>query len=88
MVGLLGRSGLEPGKAIILRPSSSIHTAFMRFALDVLFIDRDGKVLKVVRDMKPFKLSSARGARDTIEMAAGALSSDIEAGDTLRIEPS
>ncbi len=87
MRGLLGRRGLPPGEAIILRPASSIHTFFMRFSLDVIFLDRDGVVLKVVRDLVPYRLSSARKARDTIEFQAGALDGrDVQVGDRLAYE--
>ena len=44
--GLLGRGGLAPGDALILAPCSSVHTAFMRFPLDLVFLDRAGRVLK------------------------------------------
>ena len=47
MKGLLGKKGLAPDEAIILRPASSIHTVFMRFAIDVIYVDRDNKVVKV-----------------------------------------
>ncbi len=87
MRGLLGRRGLPAGEAIILRPGSSIHTFFMRFSLDVIYVDRDGAVVKVVRDIPPFRLSSARKARDTIELQAGALDGrDIQVGDMLFYE--
>jgi uncharacterized membrane protein (UPF0127 family) len=86
MVGLLGRSGLTVDEAIILRPGPSIHTMFMRFALDVLFLSREGQVLKVVRAMKPFRFAAARRAQDCIEMQAGCLAEDVLPGDQLRIE--
>jgi len=86
MRGLLGRASLPTGEAIILRPASSIHTAFMRFAIDVVFLDKDDRVLKVVRDLAPFRLSAARHARSVIEMAGGALKDvDLQAGDALEM---
>ena len=86
MRGLLGRAGLPPGEAIILRPASSIHTAFMRFAIDVVFLDKQNGVLKVVADLRPFRLSAARGAGSVIEMAAGATAKlDLMQGDALTI---
>ena len=87
MRGLLGRKGLAPGEAIILRPGSSIHTLFMRFSLDVIFADREGKVVKVSRDVKPFRLVMGLGARDVIEMEAGALNGvNLAVGDRLTFE--
>jgi len=69
--GLLGRSGLEPGEGILLRPASSIHMFFMRFAIDAVFLDRDLVVRKVVRDLKPWRIAGARGAKAVLELAAG-----------------
>ena len=83
MLGLLGRRGLAPGEAIILRPAFSIHTMFMRFALDVIFLSRGGDVVKIARDVRPFRMVSGRGAHDTIEMQAGALDADLNVGDRL-----
>jgi len=85
MLGLLGRAGLAPGRAIILRPASSIHTMWMRFPLDVLFLDVEQRVMKVERSMKPFRFSSARAARDVIEMAGGSLPQDVIIGDVILI---
>ncbi len=60
--GLLGRSSLEPGEGMLFRPAGSIHMFFMRFALDVVFCDRDLVVLDVVRDLRPWRTAS-RGVR-------------------------
>jgi hypothetical protein len=84
MKGLLGRSSMPSSEAIILRPASSIHTLFMRFGLDIIYVDRENQILKVVRDLAPFRFSSARGAMSVIEMAAGATGGhDLRAGDRL-----
>lgn len=88
MKGLLGRKGLADGEAIILRPCSSIHTFFMRFPLDVVFLDREQRVVKVVRALKAHRLAAAKGARDAIEMEAGSMAGfDLKPGDRLRLEP-
>jgi uncharacterized membrane protein (UPF0127 family) len=71
MRGLLGRSGLDEGEGLLLRPSPSIHTFFMRFPIDVVFIARDGEVVKVVPAVKPWRMSSARGAKAVLELPAG-----------------
>jgi len=84
MKGLLGKKGLAPDEAIILRPASSIHTVFMRFAIDVIYIDRDNKVVKVVRDLVPYRFSAAKGAKTVIEMMTGATTTtDLQPGDQL-----
>jgi uncharacterized protein len=69
--GLLGRRELSPGDGIVLRPGWSIHTAFMLFPIDVAFVDADQVVVKVVQNLKPFRASVCRGARDVVELAAG-----------------
>jgi uncharacterized membrane protein (UPF0127 family) len=69
--GLLGRRELRPGEGIVLRPGWSIHTAFLLFAIDVAFVDQDQVVLKVVKNLRPFRASVCRGARDVVELAAG-----------------
>ncbi|MDP3768560.1 MAG: DUF192 domain-containing protein [Dehalococcoidia bacterium] len=75
-VGLLGRSSLQPGEGLVLEPCSSVHTAFMRFPIDVVYVSRDGQVVKVCPDVKPFRLSAAlRGARSVLELPTGTIRS-------------
>jgi uncharacterized membrane protein (UPF0127 family) len=69
--GLLGRSGLSSGEGMLLRPASSVHTAFMRFAIDVVFLDRADRVLKVADDLGPWRMAGCRGARAALELPPG-----------------
>ena len=69
--GLLGRSSLNPGAGIVLRPGFSIHTAFMRFPIDAVFLDHDLVVLRIAQTLRPFRTASCRGAREVVELAAG-----------------
>lgn len=69
--GLLGRSGLSSGEGLLLRPAGSIHTAFMKFAIDAVFLDRDGRVLKVVPELVPWRTAACRGSRAVLELPAG-----------------
>jgi len=71
MRGLLGRRDLPHGEGLMLRPASSVHTAFMRFPIDAVFLDRDGRVLKVARGLRPWKTSARRKARAVLELPAG-----------------
>jgi uncharacterized membrane protein (UPF0127 family) len=71
MRGLLGHTGLRTGEGLLIRPASAIHTFFMRFAIDVVFIDRDGVVLDVVPRLRPWRFAGKRGARSVLELAAG-----------------
>jgi uncharacterized membrane protein (UPF0127 family) len=69
--GLLGRRGLEPGEALVLAPCSSVHTAFMRFPLDLLFLARDGRVVKTSADVLPWRVRAAWRAFAVVELPAG-----------------
>ena len=69
--GLLGKGDLPSGQGILLRPAWSIHTAFMRFPIDVVFLDADQVVVKIVPRLAPFKTASCRGAREVIELRSG-----------------
>jgi uncharacterized protein len=69
--GLIGRRELPAGQGMVLRAEWSIHTAFMSFPIDVVFLDRDQVVLKVVPSLKPWRAAICRGARDVVELAAG-----------------
>jgi uncharacterized membrane protein (UPF0127 family) len=84
-VGLLGRASLRTGEGLVLDPCSSVHTAFMRFTIDLVYMDRDHRVVKVVPRLKPFRASGARRAcRATIELPAGTIESTGTApGDQL-----
>ena len=87
MRGLLGRSGLPSGQGMLIERCSSIHTFFMKFALDVIFLDSDRAVRRVVRGLRPWRLAGSPGASCVVELAAGALEgTDLAAGDALRIE--
>jgi uncharacterized membrane protein (UPF0127 family) len=85
MRGLLGRSGLEPGEGMLFRPAGSIHTAFMRFPLDVVFCDRDLVVVGVERNVRPWRAAGRKGAKVVVELAAGA-AAGVEPGDRLFLD--
>jgi uncharacterized protein len=71
MRGLLGRDSLEHGEGLLLRPAPSIHTAFMRFAIDALFLDVDLRVVRIVEHMGPWRIAVKRRARSVLELAGG-----------------
>jgi uncharacterized membrane protein (UPF0127 family) len=71
MKGLIGRRDLGAGDGIVLRPSWSVHTFFMRFPIDVVFVDADQVISKVVPDLRPWTWATCRGARDVVELRAG-----------------
>ena len=83
LVGLLSKKSLEPGQGIVLKPCNQVHTCFMRFAIDVVFISKDFKVLKIVKNMKAWKFSPiVLKSIYTLEVAAGEIT-DLQEGDTV-----
>ena len=82
MRGLLGRRNLPAGEGVALRPAWSIHTAFMQFSIDVVFLDQDQVVLRIDPNVRPFRAVSCRGAREVVELAAGECARrGLQAGD-------
>ncbi len=83
MIGLLNRKGLEPGEALIIKPCNSIHTFFMRFPIDVVFVDANNRITKTIRSMRPFRISGIYlNALFVIELPAGTLEkTSTQAGD-------
>ena len=53
--GLIGRRGLPPGRGLLILRCNAIHTFFMRFAIDATFYDREDRVVKVVRNIRPWR---------------------------------
>src|SRR3954467_14389429 len=86
--GLLGRSELPAGQGLWLRPSPSIHTWFMRFPIDVVFLDGEQRVLDVVPALGPWRMAARRGARAVLELAAGEASRrGVRPGAKLELTP-
>ncbi|HEY2373711.1 MAG TPA: DUF192 domain-containing protein [Gaiellaceae bacterium] len=87
MRGLLGRSGLSADEGLLLRPAGSIHTFFMRFPIDAVFLDRQGRVVRVARSIRPWRAAAARGARSVLELRAGECDRRrLQPGDVLEID--
>lgn len=83
--GFIGHKEPNPGEGILLIPCDSIHTFWMKFDLDIAFLDHHGKVLEVIRSLKPWKWTRrVRGARSVLELAAGMIDrSGTQVGDRL-----
>jgi uncharacterized membrane protein (UPF0127 family) len=71
MRGLLGKRDLRPDEGVLLRPAGSVHTFFMRFPIDIVFLDRDGRVLRIAESVRPWRTAAARGAKAVLELRAG-----------------
>jgi len=84
--GLLGRRELPQGDGLLLSPSSSVHTLFMRFPIDVVFLDPGLRVVAVVDAVRPWRLAARKGARHVLELPAGeARRRGLEAGQQLSL---
>lgn len=87
--GLLGRDSLAADEAMVIAPSESVHTFGMRFAIDVIFVSRQGRVLKIREHMQRSRISVAWRAFAVIEMSAGsAARHGLRVGDVLSVEVS
>jgi len=86
--GLLGRDCLLDGQGLLFKKCSSLHTFFMSFPIDIIFLNKDRKVLKVSQNVKPFHLVAAPlRAYYALELPATAVSkSQTKAGDNLSFE--
>lgn len=87
-VGLMGRQALAPGTGLVIDPCRSVHTMFMRFPIDVAYVDGTSRVVKVVCNLRPFRTSAAllRSSK-VIELPAGAIGrSETEPGDILAFQ--
>src|SRR3954471_22483827 len=86
MKGLLGRRSLSRDEGIWLEPASSVHTWFMRFPIDVVFVDKEMRVVRIVEALAPWRFAGKRGARSALELAAGvAARAGLAEGDVLTI---
>lgn len=87
--GLMLRPPLGPGRGLHISPCGSIHTFFMRFCLDVVFLDREGKVVRIVYGIRPNRVvAGGRGARSVLEMETGWLQRGaLNEGDGVSLTP-
>lgn len=86
--GLLGRDGLAPGEGLWIVPCESVHTFFMRFPIDLVYLDRKMRVRKVRSGVPPWRLSACLSAHSVIELASGSVrGSRTEPGDNLEFSP-
>ncbi|MEA2690165.1 MAG: uncharacterized protein QOD51_2772 [Candidatus Eremiobacteraeota bacterium] len=86
-VGLLARTTIRPDEGVWITSSRAIHTLGMRVAIDVIFVDRDGHVIRVVHNVKPNRVAlSCKGAQGVVELGGGALREvDVLPGDVLEL---
>jgi uncharacterized protein len=89
LMGLMGRKPLPAGEGLIIEPCSSIHTCFMRFPIEVLFVDRAHRVLRATAAVQPWRFGPiVPQAHYVVELPAGAVAaSNTQVGDVLEWEP-
>lgn len=86
--GLLGRAGLAAGAGLWIVPCESVHTFFMRFAIDLVYLDRKNRVRKVRGAIGPWRLSACLTAHSVLELPSGtAAASGTRRGDVLEFAP-
>ncbi len=88
LIGLLNRSSLEKGEALILTPSNCIHSFFMRFTIDAIFLDKAGRVIAALPSFKPFRFSPIYSNSHTvIELPENTIRlTQTQPGDTIKTE--
>ena len=86
LVGLMFKKNLPAGGGVILKPCTQIHTCFMRFNIDVIFLDKNLQVLHVIENMPPWRISPLLlKARYTVELQAGTLKGRVKKGQELAL---
>jgi hypothetical protein len=84
--GLLGRDGLPPGEGLWIIPCESVHTFFMRFPIDLVYLDRGNRIRKVRVEVGPWRLSACFTAHSVLELPAGTIrATGTRRGDTLEL---
>ncbi len=86
--GLLGRASLAADEGLWIVPCPMIHTFFMKFPIDVLFLDADLTVRRVIEDLRPWRLSPwVLSARSVLELKGGMLKGSVHVGDRIEMRP-
>ena len=87
LIGLMFKKQLTGAEGLLINPCNSIHTFFMRYSLDIIFLSSDNKVIKIIRDLKPWRMTWIYfRAKKTLELPAGKLPSDVKEGDVLEVK--
>ena len=84
--GLLGRGSLEPQEAMWIAPCAMIHTFFMRFNIDVVFLDGGLRVVRVSENIRPWRVSPwVPRARSVLELMGGTIKGSVQTGDRVEL---
>ncbi len=86
LIGLMFKKSLAAGSGIVLKPCTQIHTCFMRFNIDVIFLDENLQVLHVIENMPPWRVSPLfLKSRYTVELPARTLKGRVKKGEILAL---
>ena len=86
LIGLMFSKGLVGFDALLIRPCNSIHTFFMRYNIDVVFLDKQMRIVSIIRNIKPWRMTWIYfKSHQVIEMAGGSLPQNINEGETLEV---
>jgi uncharacterized membrane protein (UPF0127 family) len=87
LIGLMFRNKIDKGRAMLITPCNSIHTFFMRFPIDVVFLDDQFRVIKIVRAMQPWRMSWPYWrASQVLELPAGTVPFQLFEGLIVEVE--
>lgn len=87
LIGLIGKKQMDKNEGLLLKKCKSIHTIGMRYNLDLVFMDKTGKVLKCVEGIKPFRAASAKGAYYALELNQGVIQiQGIKVNEQLKLQ--
>jgi hypothetical protein len=86
--GLLGREGLPPGEGLWIVPCESVHTFFMRFPIDLVYLDRENRIKKIRHSVGAWRMSACFSAHSVLELPAGTIRrTETQRGDAMEFEP-
>lgn len=87
LLGLMFSKDIGERDGLLITPCNSIHTFFMRYDLDIVFLSKSDEVVKIIREMKPWRMTRMYfKAKKVLEMTGGTLPDDINVGDKLVID--
>lgn len=86
LIGLMFSKGLIGFDALLIKPCNSIHTFFMRYNIDVVFLDKEMRIVRIIRNIRPWRMTWIYfKSHQVIEMAGGSFPQDINEGETLEV---
>jgi uncharacterized membrane protein (UPF0127 family) len=86
--GLLGRERLAQGEGMWILPCAAVHTFWMRFSIDLIYLNRKNRISKLVSAVPPWRLSACLWAYSVLELPSGTIrETQTQSGDTLEFSP-